>query len=148
MIRSGFGKLYWGFLFIMIDFRIQGIDILPDVIGYILFAIGFNMLAENSEFYKKAAKFNIIMIIVAVFSIYEQPAQGGGIHINQTGILIGIISLIFSLIVVYYLFMGIKEMAQHQVKLDFYDEAGLRWTQFLLLQLAVLLFFSSYSSQH
>lgn len=36
MNESGFHKLYWGFLFILIDFRINGFDILPNVIGYII----------------------------------------------------------------------------------------------------------------
>ena len=66
MVRSGFDKLFWGFLFVMIDFRIQGFDIIPDVIGYILFAVGFHMLAVNSTFFKKAENFNYIMVIVSM----------------------------------------------------------------------------------
>jgi len=141
MNKSGFDKLYWGFLFIMIDFRIQGFDILPDIIGYILFAVGFNRLSESSSYFKKAASFNIIMIIVSVFSIYEQPAQGGGIHFNPLGVIIGIASLLLGLIIVYHLFMGIKEMATRQERTDLYDEAEKRWTQYLFLQLAALLAF-------
>ena len=144
MNADGFGKLYWGFLFIMLDFRIQGVDILPDLIGYIFFAVGFSMLAANSLNFKKAENFNIPMIILSVFSIYEKPNQSGGVQFGPFGLLgipISIASLVLSLMVVYYLFMGIKDMAQMQGQLDIYEEADNRWKQFLYLQLAVLLAF-------
>ncbi|HEY5586250.1 MAG TPA: hypothetical protein VIK78_17375 [Ruminiclostridium sp.] len=141
MNERGFSKLYWGFLFIMLDFKIQGVDILPDIIGYILFAVGLSMLAGNSMNFKKAGNFNIPMIIISIFSIYEKPAQGGGIQFGPFGILgipITIAILVLSLLVVYYIFMGIKDMAQIQGQSDIYEEADNRWRQFLLLQLAIL----------
>lgn len=145
MNRSGFDKLYWGFLFIMIDFKIQGFDILPDIVGYILFAIGFSILAERSTYFKKSTAFNIPMIILSIFSIYERPAQGSGIQLGQFGLLsipIAIAALVFGLLVVYNLFMGIKEMAGTQGQMDISDEADKRWGQYLMLQLAALLAFA------
>ena len=142
--ESGFSKLYWGFLFIMVDFRIQGFDILPDIIGYIFFAAGFSILAENSAYFKKAGYINIPMIILSAFSIYEKPAQGGGIQLGPLGlfgILIAIASLVSGLLVVYNLFMGIKEMAEKREQMDIYEEADKRWNQYLLLQLAAILAF-------
>ncbi|MDF2673496.1 MAG: hypothetical protein K0R09_1761, partial [Clostridiales bacterium] len=78
MYKDGFNKLYWGFLFIMIDFKLQGVDVLPDIVGYILFVIGFGMLASCSEYFSKAKSFDTPMIIISLFSIYERPAQSGG----------------------------------------------------------------------
>ena len=34
MTERAFRNFYFGFLFIMIDFRFNGIDILPDIVGY------------------------------------------------------------------------------------------------------------------
>lgn len=139
MNESGFGKLYWGFLFIMIDFKIQGFDILPDIIGYILFAVGFGILASNSIYFIKVQKFNIIMIILSIFSIYEAPTQGGGIQLGSFGlfsILIVVASIVFSLLVIYNMFMGIKDMAEQHKQMDLYTEADKRWNQYLLLQIA------------
>ncbi|MBM7582792.1 hypothetical protein JOD02_001661 [Caldicoprobacter guelmensis] len=145
MNQKGFTQLYWGFLFIMLDFRIQGVDILPDIVGYIFFASGFRALASNSEYFNKASGLNIPMIILSIFSIYEKPVQGSGININFgasgiLGILIGVVSLILELSIVYYLFMGIKEMSNN-VYQDIYEEADRRWSQYLMLQIAVLLGF-------
>lgn len=144
MNAGGFRKLYWGFLFIMLDFKLQGVDILPDIIGYIFFAVGFSMLATNSINFKKAGNFNIPMIIISVFYIYERPVQNEGVQFGPFGLLgipitIGI--LVLSLLVVYYLFMGIKDMAQVQEQSNIYEEANNRWKQFLYLQLAGLLAF-------
>lgn len=144
MNENGFYKLYWGFLFIMIDFKINGFDILPDIIGYIFFAAGFSILAVNSIYFITARKFNIPMIIISVFSIYEPPVQGGGIQLGSLGlfgVLLGIASLILGLMVVYNLFMGIKDMANRQEQKDIYDEADKRWNQYLLLQLAAIFSF-------
>ncbi len=102
------------------------------------------MLAVNSTFFKKAENFNYIMVIVSIFYIYEKPTPGGGvsgIHFDLLGILLGLVSLVIGLIVVYHLFMGIKDMASRQEKAEIYDEAGKRWTQYLMLQLAVVVLF-------
>jgi hypothetical protein len=128
----------------MIDFKIQGVDILPDVIGYIFFAVGFSILAANSTYFIKARNFNIPMIILSLFSIYEKPAQGGGIQFGQFGVLsviLSIAALIIGLLVVYNLFMGIKEMAEIRRLGDIYEEAATRWNQYLLISIAGILGF-------
>lgn len=144
MYGDGFRKLFWGFLFILVDFRIQGFDILPDIVGFILFAMGFSALVSASEFFVKAQNFNYPMIFLSIFQIYERPAQAGEIHyspLGPLGLLIGIASLILTLLVVYNLFAGIKDMAHQRDQLGLADEAGTRWSQFLALQIAVLLAF-------
>ncbi len=39
---NGFGSIFWGFLF-MFDFRIQGVDILPNFIGYLFMFLGWGI---------------------------------------------------------------------------------------------------------
>ena len=145
MNQRGFTQLYWGFLFVMLNFMIKGFDILPDIVGYIFFAFGFAALASNSEHFKKASRLNIPMIILSIFSIYESPAQDSGINVNfdsanALGILIGIISLILDLLIVYHLFMGIRDMSSN-VDQEIYEEADRRWHQYLMLSIAAILSF-------
>ncbi len=142
--QAGFNKLYWGFLFIMVDVRINGFDLLPDIIGYAFFAAGFGLLAAESVFFAKARSYNIPMILLSLFSIYETPAQGEGVQVGPLGwfgVLLGIVAIIVGLLVVYNLFMGIKDMAERQGQADIHEEAGRRWNQYLLLQLAGLFAF-------
>jgi hypothetical protein len=144
MNQSGLMKLYWGFLFIMINFRLQGIDILPDIVGYLFFAAGFGILMSCSEHFNKARNLNIAMIILSIFEIYQKPARGGGIQFGTFGVfgvLISIASIILNLLIVYNLFMGIKDMASQSEKMDLYEEADKRWSQYLALQIGVIFAF-------
>ena len=141
MNESGFTKLYWGFLFTMLSFRIQGFDILPDIVGYLFFAAGFSNLVSSSNYFSIATKYNIPMIILSVFSVYQSPAQGGGINLGILGIFsipIAIASFVLNLFVVYNLFMGIKDMAEKREQFDLVKESDEKWNQYKLLQIAVL----------
>jgi hypothetical protein len=142
MNHSGFRQLYWGFLFVMVDFRIQGFDVLPDVIGYMLFAAGLGALASESVHFGPASRLNVAMIFLSLFSLYEPPIQGGGVRIGPfgpLGMLIGIAATVVSLLVVYHMFKGIGDMAARQDKAEIAGEAATRWHQYLMLQLATLL---------
>lgn len=144
MNESGLNKLFWGFIFIMLSFRIQGFDILPDIVGYLFLASGFSDLISNSSYFSKAAKYNVPMIILSIFSIYQKPAQGGGIQLGPLGIFsipIAIASFVLNLLVIYNLFMGIKDMAEKRGQFDLVEESDERWNQYKMLQIAVLFSF-------
>ncbi|GIQ70811.1 hypothetical protein DUZ99_16750 [Xylanibacillus composti] len=143
MIKEGFSKFFWGFLFIMFDFRVQGFDIAPDVIGFILFAIGFAALAEHSPYFAKVKAYNVAMIIVSVLSFYERPApsQGPGIHVDSLGMVVSLVSLVLTLVVVYHLFMGIQDLASKQQRFDIREEAAQKWSYFLVYQIAIMFMF-------
>lgn len=141
MAKEGFNYFFWGFLFVMLDFRIQGFDILPDVVGFILFAFGFQALSGYSGYFAKGKMYNLVMLVVSLFGIYERPAQGGGVNVNPLGILVGLVSLVLILVIVHHLLMGIKEMAVNRGRYDLRQEASQKWTYFLVFQLAGLLLF-------
>jgi hypothetical protein len=142
--KDAFNKFSWGFFFIMIGFKIQGFDIFPNIVGYILFALAFNALASTSSYFEKAKGLNVIMAVISIFAIYEKPVQGGGIQFGALGIfgfLIGIVGAILNLFIVYYLFKGIQDIASIQGRGYISEEADKRWTQYLTLQICVLLSF-------
>lgn len=133
MNRDAFGKLYWGFLFVMLDFKIQGFDILPDIVGYAFFAFGFSALLLKSLHFKTAKDLNVVMLILSIFSIYEPSVQDGTNPLGLLGIIIGIASAVLNLLIVYNLFMGIKDMAREQGRIYIVEEAGKRWNQYLII---------------
>lgn len=139
MVREGFNKFFWGFLFIMFDFRIQGFDILPDAVGFILFVLGFQALAEYSEYFVKAKIFNWIMLVLSLFQIYEQPVQCGDIHINPLSIVVGLVSFVLILVIVHHLFKGIRDLAVKRQRFDIEHDAARRWAYFLVFQIASVL---------
>lgn len=141
MNESGFKKLFWGFLLIMLGFKIQGFDILPNIVGYLLFASAFSNLNSNSMYFSIAAKYNIPMIILSVFSIYERPVQGSGVQFGLLGIFtipIAIASIVLNLLVVYNLFMGIRDMAKERDQSDLVNDSDKMWNQYKMLQIAIL----------
>lgn len=144
MIQNSLEKFKWGFFFIMLGFRIQGFDILPDIIGYLFFAFGLNSLRSISKFFVKAAGFNLPMIFLSIFSIYQAPAQGEGIQLGPLGgigIIISIVSFVLNLLTVYNLFMGIKELEESRQDLILASESERMWKNYLLLRIAVLFSF-------
>jgi hypothetical protein len=139
MKADAFRKFYWGFLFVMIDFRLMGIDVLPDIIGYIHFGGGLALLAAESEHFARAKNINLLLMLLSVLQIYERPAQESGVYIGSSGSLafaVGIAVLIMGLLHVHDLFMGIKEMAIKSGDSDIAQEADSRWSQYLTLQIA------------
>lgn len=141
MAQEGYNKFFWGFLFIMFDFRIQGFDIMPNVIGFILFALGFNALASHSNYFAKGKIFNLIMIFISLFTIYQKPNPNEGVNWSPLGAVTGLVSLVLLLVVVYHLLMGIKDMASRVNRIDLVEEAGRKWSQFLAFQIATVLLF-------
>lgn len=139
MITEGFRKLYWGFLFIMLSFRLEGFDILPAIVGFIFLSGGIGILVSESDYFQTAQKYMLPMIFLSIFTIYEAPVQGGGIQfgiLGPFGILIWLLSLVLTLHIVYNIFMGIKEMAQKRDNDGIAVEAEERWNQFRLLRIA------------
>jgi hypothetical protein len=126
----------------MIDFRIQGIDVFPDVLGYLLFALGLAALASGSMHLRQAGPLNAAMVVLSLFSLYERPIQDGGVYLGPLGplgLLIGFAAMVIDLLVVYHLFMGVADVASRHGEAAIAGEAGTRWRQYLLLALAVLL---------
>lgn len=167
MVQKAFRNFYWGFLFVMIDFKLNGFDVLPDIIGYIFFVVGLSSLLNINEQFSKARIFHIIMLVLSIFSIYERPAQEG-VYISTDfwfGFIFGIAILVINLFAFYHLFMGIKQWANEgsasNLDIDRWEneggasnpndiqwtdegraphlasEADHRWKQYLYLQLAV-----------
>jgi len=139
MAQEGYNKFFWGFLFIMFDFRIQGFDIMPNVIGYILFALGFQALAKHSEYFAKAKIFNLIMIFISLFTIYQNPNPNEGVNWSPIGAVTGVVSQVLLLVVVYHLLMGIKEIASRTNRFDLVEEADRKWRHFIAFQIATVL---------
>lgn len=146
MYRSEFYKLYFGFLFILFDFRINGFDILPNIIGYILFAMALNSLSSCSEYFSTAGIFTALMIILSIFTIYVKTGSTGGFDFvngpfGYLSIIITVLSIIFTLLVIYNLFQGIEHMAIKYEKTNLSQEAKDKWKMYITFQIAMLIYF-------
>lgn len=134
----GFKKIFWGFLFLF-DFRIQGFDILPDIIGYWLIYLGLKELGSMSSHFAEAKKYSVILGFLAVFDLYEVQIPIEQFSIDPlTGsiLLIGVIITILDLLMVFNLCHGIAELAKSRGVKDLEIIALNRWKYYLYLRVA------------
>lgn len=141
----GFNKLFWGLLF-MIDFRIGGFDILPDIIGYILMLSGLNLLNHENSFFESGKKFTYPLIVLSIFDIFQPAQQGSGVALggyNFLTFLIGLISIICYILLIYNICKGTAELAYAKENHEIAEMANKRWSYFLIMQIVLLFFFLS-----
>ncbi len=140
MLRQSLSKLSWGFALIMIDIHmiLNGFDLLPDIIGYILFALALGELERRSECFDKARPLSLALAVLSAFIVYRGLLD----WIGQVKYLIVLASVCLNLLVVYYILMGLKEMCVMSGHRGLARESDQLWKLYLGLALvdhAVLL---------
>ena len=133
----GFTNLFWGFLF-MFDFRINGFDILPDFIGYLLFYLGASKLQHAHDRFAKAKPLCALMIFLSLPSLIEIKAGDIG-ELTLLWTLFSVVLLAIDLTIVHAFCRGIEAMAETQGAPDLAATARTRWTLYLILQVLVIL---------
>lgn len=137
MLKQSLTKLAWGFALIMIDIAFYGFDIFPDIIGYILFVLVLSELERRSECFEKARPFSLVLAVLSVFKVYE----GLFALIGPIKYLIAVGSFCLNLLVVYYIFMGMKELCVMSGQRALADESDLLWKYYLGVKLAGFVIF-------
>jgi len=128
----------------MFDFRINGFDILPDFIGYLLIFLGLSALVNLNEKFNKAKTLALPLIIISVLDIYQSPVPlNSGLMEPKTMIisLIGIISILLNMLMIYNICIGIEEKAKDSGNFVLGTLARSRWNLYLILQIIFLVVF-------
>ena len=133
-IIEGISKLAWGFLFILFDFNLNfssdiRIDIMPDIIGYLLFWAAFAKLARFVQGKKYLPP---AVIGLAVFSVLDYFVQWGDTMLGPVLIIfIGLVT-----IYVGYETLGVAEAVAAEYKLE-KQKKSIHDTRMLYLWLSV-----------
>jgi hypothetical protein len=143
----GFRLLLLGFIFIFFQFNIFSIDILPDIVGYILILSGTNMLLtcfQNDRFvYVKYASLLLIPLSALDLFIRHSAVLNGVINNAQTN---GrVFSLVFSalttVLLIYCVYHLCKDIAQEAQRIGNTEIASKAiWTGWLFLSYRVVTF--------
>lgn len=72
-IASSINKLFWGLLLVLLDVKINQLDILPDIIGYLIVVSGLNQLQPHSKYFLKAKILANILVFVSIAAIFQAP---------------------------------------------------------------------------
>jgi len=109
------GNLFWGFVFILLDFNItvnnSVIGLIPDFIGFILIFRGLNELRNFSTKFTKIQPFVSLMIFLKMIA-YVMDFFGISAQIQTILIPVGIVFLVMYLYIEYTIICGIQDMEQ------------------------------------
>jgi len=144
MNKSAFNMIGFAFLFLFIDFRIQGFDILPDTVGYVLFAVGTYAIIALSGHFRKAFYINLPLLVISISDLYQRPSNEylGPVNLGSLGLLsipLALLVIALSIAFAYFLFQGIIEVADSKGLDSIAEKAGSQWRHYLFIQLGTLL---------
>jgi len=73
-MRGHFSQLFWGLLLVILDFSINGFDLFPDIVGYLLVAAGCSGLADMSHRFStaRAMAFALAILWLIGFAIHGE----------------------------------------------------------------------------
>ena len=75
-MKVGFNRIFWGLLFVVLDIRIDSIDLfLPDFVGYILIVSGLGLLTPHDKWFRRARVMAIIMIFFSLTDLVEEKVD-------------------------------------------------------------------------
>ena len=119
-----FGQIFWGLLLVILDFRINRIDILPDLVGYILVAAGCAGLSGVSRHFSTAG---VLSWVLAAFALIVYALRGGA----ATGF--KFLSLAVDCAMMWFLLGGVMELAAARERMDLSTQAANRRIAYVAL---------------
>lgn len=128
----------------MFDFRIQGLDILPNFIGYLFMRSGLRNLSSYSSEFGNASKYSIPLVILSLFSLYQIQTPVGYVTINPIFLglfAVGMITTVLDLLLVYHLCLGIIDLAKEQFNNTLQELANNRWKYYLICKVIFTIWF-------
>lgn len=142
--QSAFTYLFWGFLFQLVNFYLQHINVLPDTVGYILIAIGANRLREDNERFHTVFWLSIPLMFLSLPNIHQAASQASGFNVTLRGgnpllMLVGILAWCLAFVLVFQVCKGIEEFANQLQEEDLAIRSRTRWQMYLWMQIGVVL---------
>ncbi len=117
-IPSSINKVFWGLIIVLIDINIIIIDILPDIIGYLIVVSGLNQLLAYSSNFSKAKGLSICLALLSLVTIFQGPPipMDEFSLSNMTLFVLAISTVhgILHLFMVYYTILGLIELAEKE----------------------------------
>lgn len=129
-MRSNFSLIFWGLLLVLLDFSVNGIDVLPDGIGYILAAAGCAGLARLSQRFKTAI---VLCFVLAALWLFGFGVRG------EIVAAYGLITTVVNCAMIWQLLGGISEFARRQELSDMAQRAENRRITYVAIMMGSLL---------
>lgn len=117
-IPFSINKIFWGLIFVLVDFNIVFFDLLPDTIGYLIVVSGLSQLQPHSSYFSKAKVFGILLALSSLVIVFiNPPIPLGEFTISNITIYSLLAQSTFSILhlfLVIYVIQGLIEMAEKE----------------------------------
>ncbi|HEY5525886.1 MAG TPA: hypothetical protein VIK26_11215 [Clostridium sp.] len=144
-MESGFRRIFWGMLFIFVEFKIGNVDVLPNFLGAYLVYSGCNRLKDREDSFNRVinvAKLLTVLEIIKFVAVLAIPFTNNSQMWQSMIMTFGDFCLgIMNLYILYYIFKGIYNIAAENDFRFLMDNSNFRWKlkfySFLLGQMLV-----------
>lgn len=138
---QAYSWIRWGFLFLLVNFYLQGINLFADVVGYVLIAVAVSHLKDENRWFQKAYALCFPLIILSLPNAYQVPHAGSGFFVNLDGnsLFIYVVDSLYwigSCYLVYNLYKGTKDLAIRKEDTSLVRQSVVSWYVFFGLQVA------------
>ncbi|MDF2814359.1 MAG: hypothetical protein K0Q81_559 [Paenibacillus sp.] len=142
-----YNGLFWGFLFFF-DFRLSGIDILPDSIGYVLMAIAFANLDAQGSYFQKGRRMSVILAVLSIFDFVQFNSGGPASTFSSILTVLSLVIWFMNAKLVYLICMGLAAQARDNDLSVLEEKALFRWKLYRILVATtpILMVFSLFAS--
>lgn len=129
-----FGTIVWGIVFILININIGFIDILPNVVGYILITSAVSKLYDKTEIkeFHIATYVGVVCIFVRIITFFLLLNQNSKVTVLSTAI--GIIVQLLIIVLAFYIYEAIIKLLERE-KAEILEQIGSGRNFFLYVQL-------------
>ena len=126
-MKGHFSQLFWGLLLVILDFSINGFDLLPDGIGYLIVAAGCGGLSTLSQRFSTARTLCFVLAILWLvgFAIPRDIAA-----------LYGLATTLVNCAFIWQLVGGIAEFALDRQRPDLAERAHNRRLAYVVIMIA------------
>ena len=101
-MQSHLSMLFWGLILVVLDFQVNGLDLLVDGLGYLIIAVGCGGLSPLSDRFSLARTLSFVLTILWLIGCF--------IH-GYDGLLFGAMTTIVNCVLVWQMLGGIAECA-------------------------------------
>lgn len=136
---SSLGRIFWGELLVILDLRINGFDVLPDVIGYFLVALGCQALTAESKKYSTAATCSWILVAASIAAFFVP---------GDVALPFGLVFMVVDCTMVWFLLGGIIDYVLERERADLAQKAAARRIAYILIMAITMLAIFSAGSAH
>ena len=129
-MKTYFGYMFWGLLLVILHICINGFDLLPDGLGYVLVATGCSGLTSLSPRFSTA---KALCWALAILWVVGFAVRG------DAGVIYGVATMVINCIMMWMLLGGIIEFARARNRIDLANSASNRRVAYVVLAVAAAL---------